>query len=442
MRELLDYQADQIERVLASHGVPGRVYGGAVSSRLVEFHVAPAPGVKIARIEALAEELAMYLGVGACRVQRRGAVISIEVPKERPPLVKLLPLLASLGNKLPAGSAMLGQDNEGMPILLRLPSPDVAHVLITGTTGSGKTELAKSMILSLAVCNRPDALRLLLIDPKGRGYRVFAGLPHLVCPIVSDVGEAHNRLSGLVDEMERRDKAGECEPQIVVFVDELADLMMVGGKQMIYIMTRLTQRGREAGIHLVACTQKPTAAIVGGLVKSNFPARLIGSVASADDARIAAGISGSGAERLSGRGDFLLVVKGDVRRLQAAYVPPEELSVAVSQVASIPTSIAPSLPARSSTPSDGVATGDRAGSPGVSQKTIPDEAASSPTRGDDPDTRPNPPTAPAPRSSAESSPAAAPDETPATGGGALETAATAFSWRPYNAYLSVGSRRG
>lgn len=333
MREMLDYQADQIERVLASHGVAGRVYGGAVSPRLVEFHVAPGAGVKISRIEGLAEELAMYLGVSSCRVQRKGAVISIEVPKDNPPIVRLLSLISNLGGAVPPASTVLGQDTEGLPILLRLTSPDVTHVLITGTTGSGKTELAKSMILSLALCNRPDALRLLLIDPKGRGYGVFGRLPHLVCPVVSDVEEAHERLEGLVSEMERRDRAGQSEPRIVVFVDELADMMMVGGKQMIQTMTRLTQRGREAGIHIIACTQKPTAAIVGGLVKSNFPARLVGSVASADDARIASGISGSGAEKLAGRGDFLLVVKGDVRRIQAAYVPADELTVAVDRLA-------------------------------------------------------------------------------------------------------------
>jgi DNA segregation ATPase FtsK/SpoIIIE-like protein len=166
--------------------------------------------------------------------------------------------------------------------------------------------------------------------------KVFSPLAHLICPIVTDVDEAHVRLQGLVAEMERRDRAGESEPQVIVFVDELADLMMVGGKQMIQTMTRLTQRGREAGIHIIACTQKPTASIVGGLVKSNFPARLVGSVPSADDARIAAGISSTGAERLAGRGDFLLVVKGEVQRLQAAYARPDELAAAVSRLTSAP----------------------------------------------------------------------------------------------------------
>lgn len=413
MRELLDYQADQIERVLASHGVPGRVYGGSVSPRLVEFHVAPAAGVKIARIEGLAEELAMYLGVSSCRVQRRGAVVSVEVPTAHPPAVRLLPLMAGLKQSVPPATAVLGQDNEGLPILLRLPSPDVAHVLISGTTGSGKTELARSMILSLALCNTPDRLRLILIDPKGRGYRAFAGLPHLVCPVVSAVEEAHERLAGLADEMERRDRAGLCEPHVVVFVDEMADLMMMGGKQMIQTMTRLTQRGREAGIHMVACTQKPTAAVVGSLVKSNFPARLAGSVPSADDARIATGIGGSGAEKLAGHGDFLLVVKGEVRRLQAAFTPADELSLAVGRLCGMPRqSPAVELARETAAPADaGRAT------PAVEAPAAADAPAAA-----------EPPAVQEPIA------AAVPDQQP-------QATLDPFQWRPINSNLRIGHRR-
>lgn len=351
MRKLLEYQADQIETVLASHNVPCRVFGGTASARLIEFHLAPAPGIKISRIEALAEELAMYLGASSCRILRRGSVIVVEVPRGGPHTVRLLDLMQSM-SKLPPYSACLGADNDGRPILLRLSSPEVAHALVCGTTGSGKTELAKSMILSLALSNPADSLRLLLVDPKARGYTALGALPHLIAPVVVEVEEARQRLTGLLAEMERRDRLGEAEPRIVVFVDELADLMMVGGKEMIAIATRLAQRGREAGIHLVACTQKPTAAIVGGLVKSNFPARLVGSVASADDARIAAGIPGCGAERLAGRGDFLLVIKGEVRRFQAAYLPGNDVSTAVARLARARSPSPFSFPAPGVTPTD------------------------------------------------------------------------------------------
>jgi S-DNA-T family DNA segregation ATPase FtsK/SpoIIIE len=134
--------------------------------------------------------------------------------------------------------------------------------------------------------------------------------------------------------MERRDAEGRSEPRLVVVLDELADLLLVGGQAMGETITRLTQRGREAGIHLVACTQKPTAALVGGLMKSNFPVRLVGSVASAEDARVAAGLGGTGAERLLGQGDFLLVAKGQVTRLQAAYLDGSELPALVHSLRS------------------------------------------------------------------------------------------------------------
>ena len=132
-------------------------------------------------------------------------------------------------------------------------------------------------------------------------------------------------LRRLVQEMEGRDRHKVNQPRIVIFIDELADLMLVGGKEVETALTRLTQRGRGAGLHLVACTQKPTAAVIGSLVKSNFPVRLVGSVTSAEDARVASGLAGTGAERLTGRGDFLLVCKGRWERFQAAYLSGEEI---------------------------------------------------------------------------------------------------------------------
>jgi S-DNA-T family DNA segregation ATPase FtsK/SpoIIIE len=149
-------------------------------------------------------------------------------------------------------------------------------------------------------------------------------LPHLLCPSLTKVSEALPRLTQLVQEVERRDAEGVNSPRLVVFIDELADLLMVGGKELEFARTRLSQRGREAGVHLVACTQKPTAAVIGSLTKANFPVRLVGSVTSPDEARLAAGVSGTGAERLLGRGDFLLVMKGQSTRFCAAYISPLE----------------------------------------------------------------------------------------------------------------------
>jgi S-DNA-T family DNA segregation ATPase FtsK/SpoIIIE len=144
-------------------------------------------------------------------------------------------------------------------------------------------------------------------------------------PVVRDVHQAVFLLGELVEEMVRRDRDRVCEPRLVIFIDEVADLMEQGGRAMDRLMTRLTQRGRSAGLHLIACTQKPLAAVVGSLTRSNFPVRLVGSVTSADDAKIASGMPGTGAEKLLGRGDFVLVCKGHLTRFQAAYVSEQEI---------------------------------------------------------------------------------------------------------------------
>ncbi len=336
MKRLLNFQADRIELVLASHKVPARVTGGTVTPRFVRFQIMTPLGVKVRQVAGLAEELALSLNAPNCRVYRQEGQVQVEVPRPQGRAVGLLDLCRRLAAQRPQGvppvTAVLGLDEEGAPLLLRLPSPDVAHVLIAGTTGSGKTALARSMVASLALLNPQRALQLVLIDPKGRGLSPFAGLPHLLVPVVTEVDEAVGMLHRLVAEMERRDAQGRSEPRLVVVMDELADLLLVGGKQMEDVLTRLTQRGREAGIHLVVSTQKPSAALMGSLIKSNFPVRLVGSVACAEDARVASGLAGSGAERLLGQGDFLVVVKGQVTRLQAAYLDASEVPALVAQV--------------------------------------------------------------------------------------------------------------
>jgi S-DNA-T family DNA segregation ATPase FtsK/SpoIIIE len=331
MRQVLEYQAERIEMVLASHKVASHVCGGTVTPRFVRFELVPVVGTKVSRVKGLAEEIAMALGTASCRVFRQNGRINVEVPRETPRTVRLLSLCRRLA-EVPPCTAVLGLDEEGTPILLRLPSADVAHVLIAGRTGSGKTELARGMIASLAMYNRLGEVQLVLIDPKGRGFTPFASLPHLLCPMVEDVEGALEVLKRLVGEMERRDGEKVTQPQVVVFIDELADLMMVGGKEMEHQLTRLLQRGRGAGIHLVACVQKPTVAVIGSLVKSNFPVRIVGSVVSAEDAKVASGLAGTGAERLLGRGDFLVVANGQVMRLQGAYVSAQEIGELTSRL--------------------------------------------------------------------------------------------------------------
>jgi S-DNA-T family DNA segregation ATPase FtsK/SpoIIIE len=192
------------------------------------------------------------------------------------------------------------------------------------------------MSASLALFNSQRQLQMVIVDPKGRGLKALDGLPHLVQPVVRRVGDAVQVLMRLVEEMERRDEAGRSEPRVVLVIDELADLVQVGGREVEGRMRRLTQRGREAGIHVVACTQKPAAAIIGGLVKSNFPVRMVGSVASPEDAKVATGLARTGAERLLGQGDFVAVAKGKVTRIQAAYLGEAETRSLVTRIAQEP----------------------------------------------------------------------------------------------------------
>ena len=324
MRKLLELQANQIEAVLAGHRILARVWGGIVTPRFVRFQLTTPLGTRVQQVTRLSEEIALALGSPSARVYRKDGAIQVELPREQQRTVRLLPLCERLDH-VPELTAVLGLDEEGTPLLVRMSSPEVAHALICGTTGSGKTALARTMLLSLALHNAPSALQMVLVDPQGRGFLPLAGLPHLMVPVVQEVGRAEAVLGKLVAEMERRDRLGHVRPRIVLAIDELADLMQVGGKAVEGALTRLTQRGRKAGVHVVACTQKPTAAVLGSLVKANFPLRLVGSVASPEDAKVAAGVRGTGAEKLLGRGDFLLVNKGQAVRFQAAWAEEGEI---------------------------------------------------------------------------------------------------------------------
>ncbi len=398
-RKLLELQSDRIEMVLASHKAPARVTGGVVTPRAVQFHLAPALGTKVNKVQSLADELALALGASSVRVSRQGSSMQLEVPRDDAQPVRLLPLMAQLvparlpdGGQvsarvetlratsvragkhdspasLPPFTAILGMCDDGVPLLVRLASPDVAHVLISGTTGSGKTALCQTMILSLAMMHRRSQLQFVLVDPKRRAFAPFGTLPHLLRPIIDDATEAVDALRELVQLMEARartclpvparvqvptglqagagtggqegkDTHGRAQeavtPRVVVVLDELADLMQVAGKTLGEHLTRLAQRGREAGIHVIACTQKPSSQVLGTLMRANFPARLVGKVVSPEDARVAAGIGGTGAERLTGRGDFVAVAAGQVLRFQAAYVSPAEMEQVVAQLGSAP----------------------------------------------------------------------------------------------------------
>ena len=321
--EFLDSQADRIESLLASHRVPVRVAGGAVTPRWIRYELAPAAGAKIATIRNLAEELSLALGVPDVRLGREGQRLTLDVSRPDAKPVRLLAVLGKLSH-LPPLTACLGLADDGRPLLIRLASPDVAHVLVAGTTGSGKTELMRTLLMSLALTHRQSQLQVALIDPKSRGFAPLAHLPHLVGPVATTPASCAALLERIAAEMERRDQVGVSTPHIVVAVDELTDLLVNAGRSVETVLTRLAQRGREAGIHVVAGAQKPAAALLGPVLKANFPARLVGRVASAEDARVATGVAASGAERLLGRGDFLAVAAGGITRFQAAWLTPQD----------------------------------------------------------------------------------------------------------------------
>jgi S-DNA-T family DNA segregation ATPase FtsK/SpoIIIE len=369
-RRKLELQSDRIEMVLTTHKAPARVTGGVVTPRAVQFYLAPLLGTKINRVQSLTEELALALGVSSVRVSRQGSSMQLQIPRDDARPVKLLSLMAALGaaqlgprsesshksthaagltgisaslprapSWIPPATAVLGLCDDGAPLLLRLPSPDVAHVLIAGCTGSGKTALSQTIILSLAMTHRRSQLQFVLVDPKRHAFMPFAPLPHLLRPVVCDAAEAVAALCELATVMEARGAAignSDAIPRIVVVLDELADLMQVGGRSLVEPLTRLVQRGREAGIHIIACTQKPSSEVMGALMRANFPVRLVGKVVSSEDARVAAGCGGTGAEKLAGRGDFIAVASGQKLRFQAAYVSPAEMEQVVAQCGSVP----------------------------------------------------------------------------------------------------------
>lgn len=326
-RTTLHQQADKIEWVLATHKAPARVTGGSVTPRTIQFHIAPSATTKVAKVENLSEEIALALNAPAARITRANGQINIEIPRDDVQPLRFLELADTIQKNAPMlqelsvrGTTVLGMAVDGVPLLLRVSAPDVAHVLIAGTTGSGKSEAARTMLASLMVFQRVRDVQIIIVDPKGSEFRVFEQMPHLLCPIIKNVDDAIANLEWLVEEMTRRQEMQVVRPHIVLLIDELADLMQQGGGEVEGYLTRLVQRGRSAGISVIACTQKPTAAVVGGLVKANFPVRLVGKVTSANEALVAAGLAQSGAEKLAGRGDFLLIANGDKQRVQMAHL--------------------------------------------------------------------------------------------------------------------------
>lgn len=319
-----------LENALAAAGITARVWEVDIRNpRWARFVCTVAAGTRVARVAGLEDELAMAVGVDTVRIWRDAGALNIDVPRTAARAVALPDLLRELP-AVPPNAALLGLDDAGGPLMLKLDSPDVAHALLAGTTGSGKTALLRTMLLSLALFNPPGRLQLALIDPKRANLAPLSGLPHVWGGgLAADTSAAADLIVALVREMERRGVSSL--PRIVLALDELADLA-VAAPQVLAPLSRLVQRGRECGIHVLAATQRPAAAQVGGLLKANFPTRLVGRVTSAEESKLASGLPGMGAERLLGRGDFLLLAAGQTIRFQAAYAGPGEQERVLSAI--------------------------------------------------------------------------------------------------------------
>lgn len=311
--------ADRIEAVLRDRRAPASVVGGKVLPGFVEMLLRPAPGTKVNQVKALQADLALALGNTHVRVTQSGTHLAIQIPRETRTPVRLATLLTA-AKDAPPYTAVLGLAEDGATLMACLASPDVAHILIAGATGSGKTSLAHSILLSLCQMHRPSQFGIIVVDPKRNEDPVFARAieRHLLLGVAHSPDESLAALARVVEVMERRATRGEPLPRIVVYVDEMADLVQTGGARVVELLTRIAQRGREAGIHLIACTQKPSARVIGTLLKANLPLRLVGRVVSAEDARVATGAPATGAEKLMGSGDFIAITSGKVIRFQAA----------------------------------------------------------------------------------------------------------------------------
>ena len=318
-----------------------RYYVGPV---VTTFEFKPLPHIKVSKILALQDDLAMALKAKSIRIQAPipgKDVVGIEIPNEKQETIYLREILESdifKKSKSPLTLA-LGKDIVGAPFVTDLAK--LPHLLIAGTTGSGKSVGINAMILSLLYKNSPDELKFVMIDPKMLEFSIYNDIPHLLTPVITEPKKAITALNAMVKEMERRyklmakmkvknienynKKADEKLPYIVIIIDELADLMMTSGKDVEYSIARLAQMARASGIHLIVATQRPSVDVVTGLIKANLPSRISFKVGQKIDSKVI--LDQFGAESLLGRGDMLFTPPGisGLIRLHAPFTSEEEI---------------------------------------------------------------------------------------------------------------------
>ncbi len=378
-RESLEAVSRQVELKLKDFGIDAQVVEVLPGPVITRFEIQPAPGVKGSQIISLAKDMARSLSVVSVRVVDvipGKSVIGLEIPNEYRELVALSDIFRSKEYDAMKSSMTigLGKNISGQPVVADLGK--MPHLLVAGTTGSGKSVALNAMILSLLYKSTPKDIRLIMIDPKMLELSVYEGIPHLLAPVVTDMKEASNALRWCVAEMERRYKlmasvgvrnitgynrkveeaSGRGDPIpdptyrpiseddpvrylenlpfIVVIVDELADMMMTTGKRVEELIARLAQKARASGIHLILATQRPSVDVITGLIKANIPSRIAFQVSSKVDSRTI--LDQMGAETLLGHGDMLYLPAGTSipERIHGAFVDDHEVHAVVENIKS------------------------------------------------------------------------------------------------------------
>ncbi|KKU73296.1 MAG: cell division FtsK/SpoIIIE [Parcubacteria group bacterium GW2011_GWA2_47_26] len=335
-----------IEKTLRNFGIAVEMGDVSVGPTVTQYTLRPAEGVKLASITALSNDLALALAAHPIRIEAPipgKALVGIEVPNEQISTVRLREILESSEWQKRASplTVILGKDVSGKPYISDLGR--MPHLLVAGSTGSGKTVCLNTIIVSLLYQNSPDDLKLLLIDPKRVELPSYNEIPHLISPVITDVKQTVQALRFALIEMERRfgllSTAGardlksyneikpteERLPYLIIVVDELADLMVAAASEVEAAIIRLAQMARAVGIHLILATQRPSVDVITGLIKANITSRIAFSVASLIDSRTI--LDTAGAEKLLGRGDMLFISSelGKPKRLQGAYVSDQEI---------------------------------------------------------------------------------------------------------------------
>ena len=355
---LIQANAKKLEKTFQSFGVKARVTQVHLGPAVTKYEVLPDTGVKVSKIVSLSDDLALALAARDIRIEAPipgKSAIGIEVPNQEVAIVSLREVLEAKENNKPDSKLMigLGRDITGQAVLAELNK--MPHLLVAGSTGSGKSVCINGIIVSIIMRAKPHEVKMMMIDPKMVELNVYNGIPHLLAPVVTDPRKASQALKKVVSEMERRydlfshtgmrniegynehirkwneenEEKHPKLPYIVVIVDELADLMMVASNDVEDSITRLAQMARAAGIHLIIATQRPSVDVITGVIKANIPSRIAFAVSSSIDSRTI--LDMGGAEKLLGRGDMLFLAAGASKpvRVQGAFLSDQEVEKVV-----------------------------------------------------------------------------------------------------------------